>query len=103
MAGQDAHEQEVSRNISFFDGECEDVNTESERVHFLQAKVAQLGIEKQAAIDSTRPARQDYEVICNRMYEIKTAVQDWQCPVLTRLGTPKKFFILFVAVMIGLR
>ena len=54
MAGEDAHEQEVSRNISFFDGDGGDVNIESEQVHLLQARIAQLEVEKQAAIDSTR-------------------------------------------------
>ena len=69
MAGEDAHELEVSRNISFFDSEGGDVNIESEQVHLLQARIAQLEAEKQAAIDSTRQARQDYEMVANRMEE----------------------------------
>ena len=69
MAGEDAHEKEVSRNISFFDGEGGDVNTEKKQMHILQARISQLEVKKPAAIDVTRHARQDYEVIANRMEE----------------------------------
>ena len=56
MAGEDSHEQEDSKNISFFDGEGGDVNTESEQVHLLLTRITQLEVDKQATIDSTRQA-----------------------------------------------
>ena len=40
-------------------------------MHLLQARIAQLEVEKQVAIESTRQARRDYDVFANRMEEIK--------------------------------
>ena len=82
MAEEDAHEQENSRNISFFDGEGKGVNTASEQVHLLQVRIAERKVEKQAAIYSTRQARQDYDVIANRMEEINDGGSSLALPTL---------------------